>query len=97
MSTSLGLTHITLLPIGGLAQLESPPKTPQSELVIALAGPAVNVVIATLITGGVGLAAGATELVNPSTITTGFLRDIAVANTALVLFNMIPALPMDGG
>ena len=90
-------SRITLLPIGGLAQLESPPKTPQSELVIALAGPAVNVVIATLIAGGVGVAAGATELVNPSTITTGFLRDIAVANTALILFNMIPAFPMDGG
>lgn len=90
-------SSITLLPIGGLAQLESPPKTPRSELVIALAGPAVNVVIATLIAGGIWIVAGAVELVNPSTTVSGFLRDIAAANTALVLFNMIPALPMDGG
>ncbi len=90
-------SRITLLPIGGLAQLESPPKTALSELVIALAGPAVNVVIAAVISASIWLTSGAVELIRPSTLVTGFLRDLAIANAALVLFNMIPALPMDGG
>ena len=96
-SYGIRTSRITLLPIGGLAQLESPPKTAKSELVIALAGPAVNVGIAAAISAGVWMAGGVVELVRPSTALTGFLRDVVVANAALVLFNMIPALPMDGG
>ena len=90
-------SRITLLPIGGIAQLESPPKAAKSELVIAIAGPAVNVVIVAAISAGVWMAGGGVELVRPSTAYTGFLVDVAVANAVLVLFNMIPALPMDGG
>lgn len=90
-------SRITLLPIGGLAQLESHPQSAKSELVIALAGPAVNVGIAVAVAVGISMAVGANEFLSPSTLTTGFLRDVAVANAALVLFNMIPALPMDGG
>ncbi|MHC4880756.1 MAG: site-2 protease family protein, partial [Planctomycetota bacterium] len=93
----IATSRITLLPIGGLAQLESPPKTALSELVIALAGPLVNVVIAVAISGSIWLSSGAVDLIRPSMLVTGFLRDLAIANAALVLFNMIPALPMDGG
>src|SRR5688572_28514191 len=88
---------ITLLPIGGVARLERIPRNPTHELVVALAGPAVNVVIAFLIF--VGLLA-----VNRGPISTqflelqgGFFVQLLAVNIFLVLFNMIPAFPMDGG
>ena len=79
---------ITLLPIGGLAQLEGEPRTPKQELVIALAGPAVNFALAAalfVITSIVGM---------PSW---GLLGSLMVANLSLGVFNLIPAFPMDGG
>jgi Zn-dependent protease len=79
---------ITLLPIGGLAQLEGEPRTPKQELVIALAGPAVNFV----------LAAGLYVIVAITGLPTwGLLGSLLVANLSLGLFNLIPAFPMDGG
>lgn len=88
---------ITLLPIGGVARLERIPKAPLQELVIALAGPAVNVVIAALLT--VILASrGGLSAITPTSLTNGdFLPQLLAANILLVLFNLIPAFPMDGG
>jgi Zn-dependent protease len=98
---------ITLLPIGGVASLERMPEKPAQELVVALAGPAVNVLIAALIIPAVlateGLAAftagagrgGAADAV--ALHRTHFLASLGVVNVFLVVFNMIPALPMDGG
>ncbi|MDO9710749.1 site-2 protease family protein [Paracraurococcus lichenis] len=87
---------ITLLPIGGVARLERIPEKPSEELVVALAGPAVNVVIAALLFLAIGglPSEAATELQDPRT---GILERLATVNVFLVLFNLIPAFPMDGG
>lgn len=84
----IGTRRITLLPIGGVALLESIPKRPVEEIAIAFAGPAVNIVIAVLLYAwlSAGLPPGA-----------GFVPIMLQANLALAIFNLIPAFPMDGG
>ena len=87
---------ITLLPIGGLAQLERMPETPAHEILVALAGPMVNVVIwALLMLAGADMTfdiASETDLGGP-----GFFGRLAFVNLFLAVFNLIPAFPMDGG
>jgi Zn-dependent protease len=88
---------ITLLPIGGVARLERIPEKPSEELVVALAGPAVNVVIAALlflVLGGLPSMDDGTQVQNPGV---GLLGRLAWVNITLVVFNLIPAFPMDGG
>ena len=91
--------QITLLPIGGVASLEKIPEKPREELIVAAAGPLVNVAIA-LVLGVILLLLGAPlwpsediESINGST----FLSSLLFVNIILVLFNLIPAFPMDGG
>ena len=88
---------ITLLPIGGLARLERNPTRPVEEFVIAIAGPLVNVVIAGLIIMVIGSALGWEQMLAPQDPRVDFLTRLAGVNIFLVLFNMIPAFPMDGG
>jgi len=96
---------ITLLPIGGVARLERIPERPSQELVVALAGPAVNVVIALvlfLILGSVATpedvaALGQEGLARVEDPRVSLLARLASVNVFLVLFNLIPAFPMDGG
>lgn len=88
---------ITLLPIGGVARLERMPDEPRQELWVALAGPAVNVVIAVILYGWLLLTATLQPL-DDLTVTRGsFAERLMVVNIFLVLFNLIPAFPMDGG
>ena len=86
-----------MLPIGGVAQLERIPEKPWEEFLVAIAGPAVNVVIAAVLVlvFGASLDGGNLAAVNNSAI--GMLDRLAVVNVFLVLFNLIPAFPMDGG
>jgi Zn-dependent protease len=91
---------ITLLPIGGLARLERLPKKPLHELLVAVAGPAVNVVIAGVLMGVLALVGGLGRLLSldaESFLGWPFLVQLTTVNIFLVLFNMLPALPMDGG
>jgi Zn-dependent protease/predicted transcriptional regulator len=97
-------THaIVLLPIGGIAQLARSPDQPRHELWIAVAGPAVNLVIAgalLLVTYSTGLAGLPEEslsalLSQPSP--TALLLWLLGSNVTMALFNLLPALPMDGG
>ncbi|HEX4653477.1 MAG TPA: site-2 protease family protein [Candidatus Udaeobacter sp.] len=85
---------ITLLPIGGVARLERMPEEPVQELIIAVAGPLVNVVIAL----GLFVAGGAQAVFNPTAVEAGGLvGQLLTINIMLVLFNLLPAFPMDGG
>ncbi|NND95697.1 MAG: site-2 protease family protein [Pirellulaceae bacterium] len=91
---------ITLLPIGGVARLREIPKDPIKELVVAIAGPAVNVVIAIVI--GAALIAYGAFAATTITLTEAlsgiqFWQTLMAINVFLVLFNAIPAFPMDGG
>jgi Zn-dependent protease len=89
---------ITLLPIGGVARLERMPRDPWQELVVAVAGPLVNVIIAAGLYVGV-LAAGGFQGTTEQFLTfrAPFVEQLLVINIWLVLFNAIPAFPMDGG
>ena len=88
---------ITLLPIGGLARLERMPDEPLQELWVALAGPAVNVVLAALIFGWLQ-ASGDWEPMTRLAVARGsFLERVMMVNVVLVAFNLLPAFPMDGG
>jgi len=88
---------ITLLPIGGVARLERMPDKPVHELWVALAGPAINVIIAAALAVWLTLTGSWEPLTSLSTTGGGFAERLLVANVFLVLFNMIPAFPMDGG
>ena len=88
---------ITLLPIGGVARLERMPDNPVEELRVALAGPAVNVVIAALLFAWLFLSDSLVPLSELSVSEGSFLERLMVVNIFLVIFNMIPAFPMDGG
>ncbi|MBO6573966.1 MAG: site-2 protease family protein [Rhodothermales bacterium] len=88
---------ITMYPIGGVARLQRIPREPKQELVIALAGPAVNLGIAALLALLGGAGQGADPLWMVMSGDGGMLEMLMWINLALVGFNMIPAFPMDGG
>ncbi len=88
---------ITLLPIGGLARLERMPERPLEEIRVALAGPAVNVVIAVALFVWLHASSVFAPLHQLSVTGGPFLERLMVVNAVLVVFNLLPAFPMDGG
>lgn len=91
---------IVLLPIGGLARLMRMPTRPREELVIALAGPLVNLTIAIIIGLILLIARHPWPWIIPAEYhlhSTTILPTLVVLNLTLFFFNLIPALPMDGG
>lgn len=88
---------ITLYPIGGLAALDRIPEAPRQEVVVALAGPAVNIVIALFLAGLFGARIDMAAMEDFGTPQADLLSRLATVNLLLALFNMIPAFPMDGG
>jgi Zn-dependent protease/CBS domain-containing protein len=88
---------ITLLPIGGLARLERMPEQPRQEIIVALAGPAVNVVIAAVLMLVMRTHVELAALQRLDSPALDFMVRLASVNVFLVVFNLIPAFPMDGG
>lgn len=88
---------ITLLPIGGVARLERMPEKPEQELVIALAGPLVNVILILPLAAIVWMTNEPMSLERTLAGEWTVWERLLVANVFLAVFNMIPAFPMDGG
>lgn len=92
-----GLTvrDIVLLPIGGVSEIEGLPGEPRTERDVAIAGPLASIGLGVLF-GVLALAVGA-SLWPPTLFTGSWLARLAWLNLALAAFNLVPALPMDGG
>lgn len=91
-------THdITLLPIGGVARLEKMPDEPKQELWVALAGPAVNVVIAAVLYIWLQISGGWQPVEQLDVARGSFVERLMIVNLFLIGFNLLPAFPMDGG
>ncbi len=90
---------ITILPIGGVARLERIPEKPLQEIVVALAGPAVNLAIACILLIPFMAAVGrASDPAAMAELMQGhFVAELFAINVFLAIFNLIPAFPMDGG
>jgi Zn-dependent protease len=100
----IGTRDVILTPLGGMARLERMSENPLEEILIALAGPAVNVVAVILLVSGTLLSVGAFPFMEymksgTQTIKTGWdlLALITLCNVGMAMFNMLPAFPMDGG
>lgn len=88
---------VTLLPIGGVARLQRMPDEPGQEFVVAIAGPLVNVAIAVGLYVAAGGSASMSAAAHLDEQQVGLLSKLFSINVILVVFNLVPAFPMDGG
>ncbi len=88
---------VILTPIGGIARIARMPDRPRHELVIALAGPLVTLLIALSLGGALALTGGTAALRPGNFVDLPLWTAIAWTNVMLLVFNLIPAFPMDGG
>lgn len=93
MHYGIGVRRILLMPIGGMAEFEEIPRQPARELLITLAGPAVNFVIAGLLWAAIGFGGGFDYRANA----TGLAQALIHANLFMGTLNLLPIFPMDGG
>jgi Zn-dependent protease len=87
------VSSITLFMFGGVAALEQEPRAPIPELLMALAGPAMSLVLSGLFFGASIAVGGIDQL----PVLAGVLHYLALLNLVLAIFNLVPAFPMDGG
>ena len=88
---------VTLWPFGGISSMERMPDKPSEELIVAVAGPAVNVAIAAVLILWLGPRFDLENLTKIEDPVVSLAVKLAAANIILVVFNLIPAFPMDGG
>jgi stage IV sporulation protein FB len=88
---------VLLSPIGGMARLERMPEEPKQELLVALAGPAVTLAIAVALWGVLQMRDGSPDLLQFDPLRLRLVPALFQLNVALLLFNLLPAFPMDGG
>jgi Zn-dependent protease len=93
----IGTRDITLLPIGGVARLARMPEDPRQELLVAAAGPAVNVLLAGMIAAVLWITGSRIPVTGVTLYGSRFLEQLMGINVVLVIFNLLPAFPMDGG
>jgi Zn-dependent protease len=96
MRFGIGVRGILLMPIGGMAQFDSIPRRPSQELLITVAGPAVNFAIAVVLWLAVDFPENWNPALQPSSVA-DLARLLILANLFMGTFNLIPAFPMDGG
>jgi Zn-dependent protease len=88
---------IVLLPLGGVARLEKMPEKPGQEIVVALAGPAVNVALAAVLAAGLWIGRAFVPVSELGIAAGPFVERLLAVNVLLAVFNLLPAFPMDGG
>lgn len=88
---------VFLTPIGGVARISRMPDTPRQEIIVALAGPSVSLGIAVGLFSGILVTEGAVGLLPGGATGFSLLAAVAWVNAGLLIFNLIPAFPMDGG
>jgi Zn-dependent protease/predicted transcriptional regulator len=97
---NINTKSITLLPIGGIARLERLPEKPTEELLVAIAGPIVNLILAAITQFFILIPRDSEELVTQLSSginSQNFFLNFYLVNLTLAIFNLIPAFPMDGG
>ncbi len=94
---AIATPEILLTPIGGIARIARMPEKPIQELVVALAGPAVTVLIIVVLGLWLKVTGHLDQVLTPAFVEGSLLQGLLWTNVILLAFNMIPAFPMDGG